>query len=68
MTDYSKQTKVRVQVMLDHERHKQLTNLADLTGSSISRIVRLALDSKADEFEQAIKKARLQDAQKDWAK
>jgi len=68
MTDYSKQQKQRVQVMLDQKRYDQLTKLAELTGSSISRIVRLALDSKADEFEHAIKKARLEDAQKDWAK
>jgi len=65
--DYTKKPpKERIQVRLDPGRVQQLTKLAELTGSSISRIIRLALDSKHDEFEAAIKKARLSDAQDDW--
>jgi len=64
---YDKPEKHRVQVLIDQERFQQLTTLAELTNSSVSRIVRLALDSKADEFAKEIKQRQQHKKQTDWA-
>ena len=68
MTQYKKPTSVRIQVVIDQERAEQLSKLAEYTGASISRIVRLILDENSDRLETEISRARRESAQKDWTK
>lgn len=51
--------------MVTEDRFEQLEELSRLTGSSISRIVRLTLDSQAEKLAQAIHEIKSRGGQKD---
>lgn len=65
MPNYEKPQKTRVQAMISHERYRQFEKLSELTGSSISRIVRLTLDAQADQLALAIRQIETKSRQTD---